>query len=397
MNEGKSLPALSSYRWVILAVLSLMTMTSSYVQFQISALAIRIIPQLQITPAQFSSLLMAPMLVAVFLSIPGGTLGDKFGPKKVVATGFVVSIIGAFGRLYAHSYGTMMLALLMFGVYMSLGNANSTKILGTWFKQDTGIAMGIWFACGTVGTTLSQITGAYFPTVQSAYMFSSVLLVVIACLWLILVKDTPKGEVMPKHESVTKYFGVAARNKRVWLLYICGGIVSAASMSFIGTLPQILVNAKGVNPRLAGVMTSCASIGALFGSMVGPAIIRKLHRAKPFMLFAVILSGIMIFMNTQLPGSLIMMANLAIGGLFGSMTGPVLKGMTIQLPEIGQKYAGSAGGIGGTVSMLLSYVVPVSISAIAGHNPVMTIGLQALLHVSAVIFILLLPDANHVK
>ncbi|MDF7682266.1 MFS transporter [Lactobacillus sp. ESL0679] len=397
MENERSMPALSSYRWVILAVLSLMSMTSSYVQFQVSALATRIMPVLHITPTQFSSLLMAPMLVAVFLSIPGGTLGDKFGPKKVVASGFIISIIGAFGRLVANNFATMMIALLMFGVYMALGNANSTKIIGTWFKQDTGIAMGIWFGCGTIGTTLSQLTGVLFKTVQAAYMFSSCVLVVVACFWVLLIRNAPKGEAIPKREPVTKYFGVAARSKRVWMLCICGGIVSAASMSFIGTLPQILINSKGINPAVAGVMTSCASMGALVGSMVGPAIIKKLNNARPFMLFAVILSGIMIFMNTKLTGGALMMCNLALGGLFGSMTGPVLKGMTIQLPEIGPKYAGSAGGIGGTVSMLLSYVVPVMISAIAGHNPVMTIGLQALLHVSAVIFILMLPDANHVK
>lgn len=79
---------------------------SNYIQFQVSALAYVVMPELGITPVQFSSLLMAPMLIAVFLSIPSGMLGDQIGSKKVVGIGCIISVIGAFGRLYAGSFGT---------------------------------------------------------------------------------------------------------------------------------------------------------------------------------------------------------------------------------------------------------------------------------------------------
>lgn len=64
--DEKQLPKLSSYRWVILAIAALLDAISSYIQFQISALAVQIMPALHISPAQFQSLLMAPMLIAVF-------------------------------------------------------------------------------------------------------------------------------------------------------------------------------------------------------------------------------------------------------------------------------------------------------------------------------------------
>ena len=76
--DKEQLPKLSNYKWVILAIAALMDVISNYVQFQISALATQIMPALHITPPQFSSLLMAPMLIAVFLSIPAGSLADKF-------------------------------------------------------------------------------------------------------------------------------------------------------------------------------------------------------------------------------------------------------------------------------------------------------------------------------
>ena len=99
--DEKQLPKLSNYRWVILAIAALLDAISSYIQFQISALAVQIMPELHISPAQFQGLLMAPMLVAVFLSIPAGSLADKFGAKKIVSFGLVISVLGAYGRLFA--------------------------------------------------------------------------------------------------------------------------------------------------------------------------------------------------------------------------------------------------------------------------------------------------------
>jgi len=42
--DEKQLPKLSNYRWVILAIAALLDAISSYIQFQISALAVQIMP-----------------------------------------------------------------------------------------------------------------------------------------------------------------------------------------------------------------------------------------------------------------------------------------------------------------------------------------------------------------
>lgn len=390
----QELPKLSNYRWVILAVVALMDMTSNYVQFQVSALATTIMPDLQISTAQFSSLLMAPMLIAVFLSIPGGSLGDKFGPKKVVTVGLVISILGAFGRMFAQNFTSMMVMLLLFGVYMALLNANVIKILGTWFKQDTNIAMGIFFSSASVGITLSQLTNSFFPSVKAAYIFSSCVLLVLAICWVLLVKDMPAGEPIPQPEPTTKYLGVAAKSKKTWLVAFCGGIGTAATMSFTGILPQALINAKGLPAPTAGAIASVATIGSLLGALIGPAIVRKVRHAKPIMLTMVLISALSMFIVWFLPVGGILVADLILGGLFGASTGPILQGMVISFPEIGPKYAGSAGGIVGTVSLLLSYILPVIISALVGQNFTLTFMVQALMVAATAIFVIILPDAN---
>ncbi|WEV39626.1 MFS transporter [Lactobacillus sp. ESL0681] len=401
--EEKQLPKLSNYRWVILAIAASLDMISNYVQFQISALATQIMPELHLTQPQFSSLLMAPMLIAVFLSIPAGSLADKFGAKKIVTVGLVVSVIGAFGRLWASNFITMMIILLLFGVYMALLNANTMKLFGTWFKQDTNMAMGIFFASASVGIMLSQITGPMFPNVQTAYIFSSVVLLILAVCWIVFVKDVPAGEELPKQEVVAEhkesswdFFKVAAKSKKTWIVAMSVGFGMGASEAFSGILPQAFA-ARGMTPTQAGTIAAIATVGSMCGSAFGPAIVDKSKRAKPLMMLITILGGISMAITWYMPLGIVLTANLILGGLLGAMTGPIMQAMPIQFPEIGPKYAGSAGGLVGTISLLLSYCVPVIISAIAGKSYVTTFIVQGTVFALTAIFIALLPDANSAR
>lgn len=401
--EQKQLPKLSNYRWVILAIAALLDATSNYIQFQISTLAVQIIPALHISTAQFQSLAMAPMLIAVFLSIPAGTLADKFGPKKIVSVGLVISVIGAFGRLIATNFATMMIMLLLFGVYMALLNANTLKIFGTWFKQDTNIAMGVFFASASVGIILSRITSPRFPSVQSAYMFSSFLLLVLAVCWMIFIKDTPAGEEIPKQEiqqdraeSSLDFFKEAARSKKTWIVAISVGVGMGASEAFSNIMPPAFA-ARGLSPIQGNSVAAIATIGSLCGSLFGPAIIGKAKKAKPIMITVTILAGLLMAAAWFIPLGAPLTISLILGGLLGAATGPLMQAMPITFPEIGPKYAGSAGGLIGTVSLLFSYCIPVLISMIAGRNFMLTFIIQGVVMMITAIFMAMLPDANAAK
>ena len=398
--DEKQLPKLSNYRWVILAIAALLDAISSYIQFQISALAVQIMPELHISPAQFQGLLMAPMLIAVFLSIPAGSLADKFGAKKIVSFGLVISVLGAYGRLFAKNFLTMFLTLLLFGVYMALLNANTLKIFGTWFKQDTNTAMGVFFASASVGIMLSQATSSLFPTVEKAYIFSSTVLLVLAVCWIIFVKDTPKGEEIPqpqteqgKSESSFEFFKAAAKSKKTWYVALAVGFGMGASEAFSGILPQAFA-ARGMTPAAAGVVASVATIGSLAGSLFGPAVINKAKKAKPMMIVITALGGLLMAVTWYIPLGMPLSIALILGGVFGAMTGPIMQAMPITFPEIGPKNAGSAGGLVGTVSLLLSFFLPVIISSIAGKNYALTFIIQGLVFVVQIIVLAVLPDAN---
>jgi MFS transporter, NNP family, nitrate/nitrite transporter len=387
--EKQKLP---SYRWVILTIVSLLCLIANYIQFQVSALATAIMPQLHITTAQFSSLLMAPMLVAVILSIPAGSLGDKFGSKKVITVGCILSVIGAFGRFIAQNFAMMMVMLLLCGIFISLLNANLIKVLGTWFKQETDSAMGVFYAASCLGIVFAQVTSSWFSSVNAAYMFSSVSLLVLTICWILFVRDTPKGEALPPAEPTLQYLKVALKSRNTWIVSICAGLGIASTTAYAGFLPQALSLGQHINNSTAGIMSAVVTIGSFFGSLIGPTWCNKLGQYKLFLTLTTLIGAIVMYFTWYTPAGLFLWIMLVINGFFTAISGPVVQAMPIQFPEIGEKYSGSAGGIVGTVSMLISYIIPILVSMVAGNDYAKNLGIESVIFGLSILCILALPE-----
>lgn len=385
----KKLPA---YRYVIVSVVCLMCFVGNYIQFQVSGLAYKIMPALGLSTAQFSSLLLAPMLVSVFISIPSGSLGDRIGPKKIVSISCIISIIGAFGRIIATNFALMMLMMLATGVSLAILNANLIKIFGVWFQEDTEKAMGYFYASSCLGIIVSQMTGALCPSVHSAYIASSVAMLIASVLWIVFIKDCPEGMSLPEPEPVVKYLKNAAKSKGTWLIAIIAGLGTASTTAYAGILPQALSFGRGVNPTLAGSMAAVVSVGSLFGSFIGPEICNKLGTYKPFLVVTTLIGAIVMFYTYYFPIGLMMWIVLILNGFFTAVQGPIIQAMPLLLPEIGNKYAGSAGGIIGTVSMVITYIISIALSSIAKDNYALNLRLECGAFISAIICILLLPE-----
>ena len=66
--------------------------------------------------------------------------------------------------------------------------------------------------------------------------------------------------------------------------------------------------------------------------------------------------------------------------------------MPFALPEIRGKYAGSAGGIIGTIGLLCSYAIPVAVASLTVGNYTMNLAIETLLFLLSSVFILLVPE-----
>ena len=107
---------LPSWRWAIVSVVCLLCFMANYMQYQVSALAVEVMPMLNIDTVGFSMLFLVPMLTAVFFSIPLGALGDRIGSKKVVTVCTAISVAGGFLRCFTLDSFTMQMASMFLPV-----------------------------------------------------------------------------------------------------------------------------------------------------------------------------------------------------------------------------------------------------------------------------------------
>lgn len=388
--EDSKLP---SWRWAIVSVVCLLCFMANYMQYQISALAVEVMPMLGIDTVGFSMLFLVPMLTAVFFSIPLGALGDRIGSKKVVTVCAAISVAGGFLRCFTlDSFTMQMISMFLLGMGISALNANLIKILGTWFREQTGFAMGLFYASSCVAIVIAQVCAGMFDSVFNSYMVAAVAMTVSWILWILLARDVPEGMPMPEPEPVFDYLKVAVKSPGVWLISIGVGFGLASTTAYSGFLPQALELGKGIDGVTAGLMAAIVTVGSFFGCIVGPAFCDKLGKFKGFLIFTTLIGAVSMFITWYTPVGFLLWAILVINGFFTAINGPILQSMPVLLPEIGDTYAGSAGGVIGTVSLLMSYFLPIAISAIAGVDYTLNMGLESLCFLLSAVPVFFLPE-----
>ncbi|WP_425805005.1 nitrate/nitrite transporter [Desulfitobacterium sp. Sab5] len=358
----------SSYRWVILAIAWATILMGIAAQFQVAALAFKIIPDLNLSLTQFSIVFSAPMLGAVFLSIFSGMLGDRFGVKKVVTFGFAVSTFGMYFRYAAHDFITFFLVMFLSGICPALLNANIAKLIGAWYsREQMGTAMGIVLSGNGLGMTIGLSTATLFPTSIMAYKTAGYIMLIIGVFWVMFIKDKPSNVPENLQKPAAQYLREVSRSKNVWLVGLGLMFYMGCNMVFSGNFANALITARGADPQTASIMTSVVTFGTVFGSILGPLCAERIGKIKPFLAPISILGAVVMYF-AWISSGVITWILLAILGFFMGICIPLLMSYPMLLPEIGPAYAGSAGGLIATLQLSGACFIPSFIVAPLAKN-----------------------------
>ncbi|NLM21384.1 MAG: MFS transporter [Peptococcaceae bacterium] len=360
----------SKYRWVILFLVAIINFTFNACQFQVAALAYKLIPEYGLTPSQYASVLNAPMLVAVFFCLFAGSLGDRFGIKRVISAGLLIGTTALFLRVLADNYLELFLSMLMMGLIMPFVGANFAKLVGLWFpKKQIGLAFGIFFFIGMAGNTVSLIVTTYFPSIFSAFLTSAFVMMALCILWIILARDKPAGVSLPPPMPLKNYTKAAARSKNVWLGGFLAMLYMGATLSFTGFLPAALNSVHGLSPSTAGFWTSVFTLGNMIGGFIGPLLVDRVGTMKPVIIILALTGAAFTYLSWISPVGVLMGLSLLLGGTLTGAILPNINTLPLRFKEIGPVYAGSAGGIIATMQVTGAFFIPTFvISTIAGQN-----------------------------
>lgn len=400
-NEKKSM----RYGYVVVVLIFLFNFAANYPQYQLSPLAYLLMPQLNLSAAQFSQLFSSSMIPGILLGIVSGLLCDRFGTKKCIAIAGALSVIGIVGRIFAPSFATMFLCMLLIGVIASFVNSNLAKIVGTWFPPEkVSVMVGIGMAGSTCSMAVAMGTTAMLPGVKFAFTVAAVFMAGVLLLWILLMKENPEDTSAETEQkdipavSIKECVFKLVKVRHIWVIGLAIGMVLAGSMCLSTFLPSALQSVRGFSAEAAGGLSSVITFGSLAGTIIGPILCAKIGKMKPFLIVSSLITALGFGAAWLAPEGIAMMAALFCTGFISSSVITLLYSVPVMLPQVGVAYAGTAGGIVATIQLICGVGIPSYVlTPLIGGNFTLLFLVGGALSLVAALLILTLPEVYTAK
>jgi sugar phosphate permease len=324
-----------------------------------------------------------------FFQIPGGWLGDRFGPRIALAA--VVIWWSVFTAFITLTWSVVSLAVILF--LFGIGEAGAfpiaTRSLSSWIlPSERGLAQGSTHAGSRFGGAVTPVV-ATFLIAQFGWRFPFLVFaipgVIWAAVWFWYYRDTPsehKGVNAGELALIENALGSGRRSSRrvpwrmilgsprTWILcamYFCYGVIV---IIFITWFPKYLSAARGLNLRQMGVYASLPLAAAVVGDICGGwfsdlilkhtgkiTFARRTVAATGFFAAGIIIPFAVLVSNPVISILLFSLSLFAIELTVGNSWAVTL--------DIGGRYAGSVSAImsmfgnigGGIYAVLMGYIV----------------------------------------
>lgn len=274
------------YRYRVLGFLFLLSIITYLDRVCISVVGPRMKKELDLTNEQFGYVLSAFALAYALFEVPTGTLGDRIGPRRVLAR--VVSWWSAFTMLTGTAFNLAYLVVIrfLFGMGEAGAYPNSSIVIARWFpKTETGRAQSFIWGAGRIGGALSPLivvpVAAAFGWRASFWVMGGIGLV-WALAWYIWFRDFPheKPDLSPEElteiEATRSYqvhgaarshripWGAIFRNRNMWAIMLMFHFYMYGAYFFTGWLPTYLQEGRQFSEK---DMTLFATLPFLLGAL----------------------------------------------------------------------------------------------------------------------------------
>jgi len=237
------------------------------------------------------------MLPGVFIALPGGLLGQRFGDKAVVLVGLGLQVIGALVLTNATVSPMAFAGRLIAGVGAVMLNVQLTKIINDWFAdREIATSMGILMTAWPFGIALAFTTLGYIAT-SSGWRTAIYLTAVYSSLSLALVALFYHKQTTPASKTVITRSSLWTISTRELTLIISAGIVwglpNAGFIVLLGFMPAYLVS-NGVEMAKAGLLVGLISWITIGSIPLGGWLTDRTGRINTFIIGGVILNALLI-------------------------------------------------------------------------------------------------------
>jgi len=372
--------------WVIVFAVSLAVI--QYIdRVCISQAAPFITRDLALTEAQMGWVFSAFTLAYALFEIPGGYLGDRIGPRRVLLRIVVWWSFFTMATGWVRGWTTLVVVRFLFGAGEAGCFPNLTKAFERWLPvSERPRAQGIMWMSARLGgafTPLLVFACLQFMNWRTAFFLFGMLGIIWAIVFYVWYRDDPRthrsvnaaeAALLPMEESDAAQFSMPWKklfaSRTVWCL--CGQYFACSYCFyfFITWFPTYLLKEHGFNMKesalLAGTPLMLGALGSLVAGWLGPILSRRwgdVRKARRFIgAFGAAGAAALLVIATQLKHPMLAVAAIALVAFCNDLQMP---GAWTACMDVGGRAVGTLSGtmnmmgnIGGFLSPIVTgYVV----------------------------------------
>lgn len=352
--------------WVIFFAVTLAIVT--YIdRVCISKAAPLIQEDLGLSKEQMGYVFSAFTLAYAMFEIPGGWLGDKLGPRRVLSRVVAFWSFFTVATGWAWNFGSMVVCRFLFGVGEAGAFPNLTKMFTIWLPQrERGPALGItWLSARWGGsfTPLLVVWVLQFLTWRQTFAVFGILGVIWAVVFYRWFRDNPRDHPamssaelalldgaernLDSHASIPwRLFLTSPTVLRLWLYYFCISYVWYFYITWLPTYMKEALHLDGARSALlGGLPLFLGGIGCFAGGWIARQMtpyVGGLGRARRIVgVMGMVGAGSLLVVATYLDNPTYAMLAMGFSGFFNDLSMPGAWGACM---DVGGKAAGSLSG-----------------------------------------------------
>jgi len=340
---------------------------------------------LGLSPAQMGWALAAFGWAYAVFEIPGGWLGDRIGPRKVLMRIVIWWSLFTAATGWAWNASSLIAIRTLFGAGEAGAFPNLTRVLATWLpvRERERAQATLWLATRISGAFTPLLVASLISIVGWRRTFEIFGLIGVA--WAICFfwwfRDTPAEHpsvnqaelamLPPQRDTAIAHGGVPWRlifsTPAVWLLSVQYMCLAYGWWFYINWLPTYLRDARGASLRMGALLAGLPLLLGGLGCLVSAGMIPRLARKTGSVALArriVAIAGFVgasacVVIFTGIEDPVRAMIALGFAGFFNDFVMPAAWAGTM---DIGGRYAGT---VSGAMNMM---------GSLAGASSVLVVG-----------------------
>lgn len=308
-------------RWHVLALLFSIRVAMAF-QFQaVAALSPFFMEAYKIGIADIGLLIGLYLAPGIFLALPGGAIGKRFGEKQVVLAGLLLMSVGGLMIATGSTWEMQLIGRVLAGIGGVLLNVLMTKMVTDWFAgREIATAMGIFVNSWPVGIALALLVLPGLADATGLNMALLMVAVLTICGFALLATayEAPAGL------SAQDTKPVPLRGTTLWLV-LCAGLIWGlynAALSMVFSFAPAMLTEQGWTATAASSVTSIVLWVMAISIPLGGIIADRTKRVDAVLMTGLILFAIILVIAARTDA--ILLSFTIMGAVAGLSAGPIM-------------------------------------------------------------------------